>query len=68
MCYNKGELKEKECKKMADLRQEQEELFKKLIQLNVNEHTELKKDLTYLSWAWAFQEFLKVCPSYLSQK
>ena len=62
MCYNKGELKEKECKKMADLRQEQEELFKKLIQLNVNEHTELKNDLTYLSWAFAWQEFLKVCP------
>ena len=47
---------------MADLRQEQEELFKKLIQLNVNEHTELKNDLTYLSWAFAWQEFLKVCP------
>lgn len=39
-----------------------EELFKKLVQLNVNEHTELKNDLTYLSWAWAWQEFKKVCP------
>ena len=44
------------------IRKEQEDLFKKAIQLNVNEHTELKNDLTYLSWAWAWQEFLKICP------
>lgn len=43
-------------------RREQEDLFKKAIQLNVNEHTELKNNLTYLSWAWAWQEFLKICP------
>ena len=42
---------------------EQEELFKKFIQLNVNEHTETKNDLTYLSWAWAWQETLKICPT-----
>lgn len=44
------------------LRKEQEELFKKAIQLNVNDHTDLKNNLTYLSWAWAWQEFLKICP------
>lgn len=44
------------------LRKEQEELFKKAIQLNVNEHTDLKNNLTYLSWAWSWQEFLKICP------
>lgn len=45
-----------------EIRKEQEELFKKLVQLNVNDHTELKNGLTYLSWAWAWQEFKKVCP------
>lgn len=44
------------------LRKEQEDLFKKAIQLNVNDHTDLKNNLTYLSWAWAWQEFLKICP------
>lgn len=47
---------------MEDIKKAQEELFKKAIQLNVNEHTEQKDDLTYLSWAWAWQEFLKICP------
>lgn len=41
---------------------EQEELFKKLNLLDVSEHTEQKNGLTYLSWAWAWQEFKKVCP------
>ena len=44
-------------------KKEQEELFKKFIQLNVNEHTETKNDLTYLSWAWAWQETLKIRPT-----
>lgn len=39
-----------------------EELFNKLVQMNVNDHTELKNDLTYLSWAWAWQEFKRICP------
>ena len=30
-----------------------------LLKLNVNEHTEKKANLTYLSWAWAWQEALK---------
>ena len=42
---------------------EQKELFEKFIQLNVNDKTEKKNDLTYLSWAWAWQETLKICPT-----
>lgn len=38
------------------------EIFTKLNALNVNEKTELKDNLTYLSWAWAWEEFKKVCP------
>lgn len=38
------------------------ELFEKLVQLDVNEFTEVKKDLTYLSWAHAWREFLKIVP------
>lgn len=30
-----------------------------LMKLNVNDHTEKKNGLTYLSWAWAWQEALK---------
>ena len=30
-----------------------------LLKINVNEHTEKKNGLTYLSWAWAWQEALK---------
>ena len=44
------------------LREEQADLFKNLVQLNVNEHTEAKNGLTYLSWAWAWNEFKKICP------
>lgn len=42
---------------------EQKELFAKFVQLNVNDKTELKNNLTYLSWAWAWQETLKICPT-----
>lgn len=58
-----------ETKKEAEItaeeiwKKEQENLFKKFVQLNVNDHTELKNDLTYLSWAWAWQETLKICPT-----
>lgn len=34
-----------------------------LLHINVNEHTEKKNGLTYLSWAWAWAEVLKVDPS-----
>jgi hypothetical protein len=33
-----------------------------LLKLNVNEHTEKKNGLTYLSWAWAWTEVLKADP------
>lgn len=34
----------------------------KFLDLNVNEHTEKKNGLTYLSWAWAWTEILKTNP------
>lgn len=34
-----------------------------LLKINVNEHTEKKGQLTYLSWAWAWAEVLKVDPA-----
>lgn len=33
-----------------------------LLKVNVNEHTEKKNGLTYLSWAWAWQEAIKADP------
>ena len=33
-----------------------------LLKINVNEHTEKKGQLTYLSWAWAWAEVLKIDP------
>jgi len=33
-----------------------------LLKINVNEHTEEKRGLTYLSWAWAWAEALKADP------
>lgn len=32
----------------------------KLLSLNVNDHTEAKNGLTYLSWAWAWSQVLKL--------
>jgi len=37
-------------------------VFEKLNAINVNEKTEKKNGLTYLSWAWAWAELKKVCP------
>lgn len=37
--------------------------YKQLYSLNVNEHTEKKNGLTYLSWAWAWQKILEHCPT-----
>ena len=34
-----------------------------LLKLNVNEHTEKKQNLTYLSWAWAWAQALKADPN-----
>lgn len=36
--------------------------LEKLLTLDVNSKTEKKNNLTYLSWAWAWAEFLKVYP------
>lgn len=36
--------------------------FEALYSINVNDKTEKKNNLTYLSWAWAWAEFVKVCP------
>lgn len=36
--------------------------FEKLFSINVNDKTEKKDKLTYLSWAWAWAEFKKVFP------
>lgn len=33
-----------------------------LLKINVNDHTEKKNGLTYLSWAWAWAEVLKLDP------
>ena len=38
------------------------EHFDKLYEINVNNHTEEKNGLTYLSWAWAWAEIKKVYP------
>lgn len=44
-----------------------EEIQKKLLGINLNEHTEIKpnkqKDLTYLSWTYAWTEVMKVDPT-----
>lgn len=39
-----------------------ESIFKTLNAVNVNDNTEKKNGLTYLSWAWAWAEVKKVCP------
>ena len=41
----------------------QTEIFQKLYEKDVNGHVEKKNGLTYLSWAWAWEEFKKVCPN-----
>lgn len=38
-------------------------LFEVLSAINCNEHKEEKDDITYLSWAWAWTEFRKICPN-----
>ena len=38
------------------------ELFNQLNSINVKDKTEKKNGLTYLSWSWAWSEFMKVCP------
>jgi hypothetical protein len=38
---------------------DRKELIERMLKTNVNEHTEKKNGLTYLSWAWAWAEALK---------
>ena len=40
----------------------EQSVFEVLNAINVNEHTEKKNNLTYLSWAWAWQEVKKHYP------
>jgi hypothetical protein len=37
-------------------------VFERLSAINVNDHVEKKKDLSYLSWAWAWSETKRSCP------
>ena len=37
-------------------------VFNQLNEINVNDYTEKKGNFTYLSWAWAVRELLKVAP------
>lgn len=48
--------------KLRNVEDEQKALFEKLVQLDVSNRTEEKNGLTYLSWAWAWQEFKLKCP------
>jgi hypothetical protein len=47
---------------MEEFIKENENMFKKLNAINVNDKTEEKNGLTYLSWAWAWGEFKKNYP------
>ena len=38
-------------------------VFDELYSVDVNEHTEKKNNLTYLSWSWAWAEVMKLYPS-----
>ena len=42
---------------------ENDKLFNELYSINVNDKTEQKNGLTYLSWAYAWAEFKKHCPN-----
>lgn len=36
--------------------------FEEVLKIDVNDKTEKKGNLTYLSWAWAWAEFKKIYP------
>ena len=44
-------------------KKEKKSVFEVLNAINVNEHTEKKNGLTYLAWAWAWQEVKKNFPN-----
>ena len=41
---------------------EKKSIFQTLNDINVNDHVEKKNELTYLSWAWAWQTVMKIYP------
>lgn len=41
---------------------EADKMFKTLVEMNVNDYTEQKGDLTYLSWSFAWHKFKEICP------
>lgn len=41
----------------------EKQVFEQLYKINVNDKVDKKNGLTYLSWAWAWAEFVKVCPN-----
>lgn len=45
------------------MEQEKKSLFETLSVINCNEHKEIKNNIAFLSWAWAWGEFRKVCPN-----
>jgi len=49
-------------RQMEELLHQQEQEMTDLLKINVNGHTEKKNGLTYLSWAWAWAEVLKIDP------
>lgn len=46
----------------TEFKEEAKEMFEQLYTLNVNQYTEKKNGLTYLSWSYAWGEFKKVYP------
>jgi len=42
--------------------EKKQSVFERLNAINLNERVEKKKDLTYLSWAWAWAEVKRACP------
>ena len=57
------ELKLRELDMKLDMPVEVMSNFEALRKINVNEHTETKSGLTYLSWAWAWDIFKTQCPN-----
>jgi len=44
------------------MEKQKKSVFERLSAINVNDKVEKKKDLTYLSWAWAWAEVKRACP------
>lgn len=48
--------------KLSALKGDEMDKFKELYTLNVETHVEKKQNLRYLSWAWAWAEFIQIYP------